>query len=209
MHWLSQDSFRKTKRGPFKGPPTTLIYKIDIMGLQEVKDEILNEAEKKSQELEKQGENKAEEIIEDAEKEAEKIVKVSREELENEKEKIRKKRTSKANMDAKQKIQKSKEKNVKKAFESFEEELNKLSESEREKFVENAKENANFNVGLVKGSEEFEEFVDQDFEEMESKGLILESSNGEKSLNLTFSRIRDEYEKNYRSNVAKKLFSEV
>ena len=179
------------------------------MGLQEVKDEILNDAERKSQEIEEEGTERAEEIIEEAEEEANQIVEEAKKEAEEEKEKLRKKRISKANMEAKKKVQASKEKNVGKIFDKFEERLGDLSESDKKQFLENNIQGCNFEVGLVKGSEEFEGLVDTDFEQIDSKGVVLESSSGEKSLNLTFERIRDEYEKNYRSDVARKLFEEV
>lgn len=109
-------------------------------------------------------------------------------------------------MEAKKKVQTSKESSVNKAFEQFGEELADLSKSDRESLLENAKEKANFEVETVKGSKEFEDLVD---EEIDEKGLILESGDREKSLNLTFSRIQEEYRKNYRGEVARILFEEV
>ncbi|MEF8880602.1 MAG: hypothetical protein V5A72_02110, partial [Candidatus Nanohaloarchaea archaeon] len=61
----------------------------------------------------------------------------------------------------------------------------------------------------ISGSEEFEEFVDKEFEEIEEQGLVLESMDGKKSLNLTFSRIVEDFKRNHRGETAKILFSEV
>jgi len=176
------------------------------MGLQEVKDEILNEAEEKAEQLRVEGDEEAQKIIQDAEEKAEQIEKESEENIDAEKEALRQKEISKANMEAKKKVQTSKESSVNKVFEKFGEELENLSEKDRETLLENAKAQAAFEVDSVKGSEEFEDLVDEIIDE---KGLILESSDGEKSLNLTFSRIQEEYRKNYRSDVARILFDEV
>jgi V/A-type H+-transporting ATPase subunit E len=179
------------------------------MGLQEVKDEILNEAEQKASRIKEEGDTEAEEIIADAEARAEKIKEENREKIEKEKEALEKKKVSKAEMDAKKEVQEAKQESVEKAFEAFSDELYELSDDQLKKFVESEMEEANFEVETVRGSEEFEEFVDEDFEEMDGKGLILESSDGKKSLNLTFDRIIEDFRRNHRGETAKILFDEV
>ena len=179
------------------------------MGLQEVKDEILNEAEQKASRIKEEGENEAEEIINDAEARAEKIKEENKEGIEKEKKALEKKKVSKAEMDAKKKIQEAKQDSVEKTFEAFSDRLNDLSDDELEAFVENAIEEANFEVENIQGSEEFEEFVEGEFEEIDEKGLILESSDGKKSLNLTFQRIIEDFRRNNRGDTAKILFDGV
>ncbi|EHK00556.1 hypothetical protein HRED_03449, partial [Candidatus Haloredivivus sp. G17] len=41
------------------------------------------------------------------------------------------------------------------------------------------------------------------------QGLLLESANGKKSLNLSFERIIEDFKRSYRGEVAEKLFDEV
>lgn len=179
------------------------------MGLQEVKDEILNEAEEKASRIKEEGETEADEIIESAEQEAEQVREEAKEEIEEEKQALKQKEISKAEMDAKKKVQHSRQKSVEEVFKAFEEELNGLSNSQLESFVKNAKDKANFEVEKITGSSEFEEFVDLDFEETEEQGLLLESANGKKSLNLSFERIIEDFKRSYRGEVAEKLFDEV
>lgn len=169
----------------------------------------MNEAEEKASRIKEEGEERADEIIESAEEEAEQIREEAETEIEEEKKALRKKEISKAEMDAKKKIQHSRQKSVEEVFKAFEEELDNLSDSQLESFVENAKDKANFEVERIAGSREFEEFVETDFEETEEQGLLLESANGEKSLNLSFERIVEDFKRNYRGQVAEKLFDEV
>jgi|GEM_PF-529464 len=179
------------------------------MGLQEVKDEILNEAEEKASRIKEDGEEQSDEIIESAEREAEQIREEVKREIEQEKQALRKKEISKAQMDAKKRIQESRQKTVESVFKAFEEELEGLSDSELEKFVENARDMADFEVNNVVGSKEFEDVVETDFEVMDEQGLILESENEEKSLNLSFDRIVDDFRKRHRGNIAKILIGDA
>lgn len=179
------------------------------MGLQEVKDEILNEAEEKAARIRDEGEKKADEIIESAEEEAEKIKDKTDREIKEEKEAMEKKEISRAEMNAKKRIQKARQEVVTETFKDFREKLEDLTDDQMQAFVEEAKQQANFDVNKIEGSEEFKEFVDTEFEEMDQKGLILESGDGKKSLNLTFDRLVDEFKRNYRGNVAQILFDEV
>lgn len=179
------------------------------MGLQEVKDEILNEAEQKASRIKEEGDSKAEEIITEGENRAEKIKEENREIIKKEKKALEKKKVSKAKMDSNKEIQEAKQESVEKAFKSFSDELDDLSDSQLQKFVDSAMDEANFEVERIQGPKEFEEYVDEDFEEMNEKGLILESSDGKKSLNLTFDRIIQDFRRNHRGEAAKILFDEV
>lgn len=180
------------------------------MGLKQVKEEILNEAQRKSKEIEKEGDEEAEEIIEKAEEKAEEIIESSKKEIREEKERLEKKQISKAKMDAKKKVQRTKEKSLKKTFSEFHQKLESLNEEERENFLDSAEQQANFNIGTIKASKEFESIVDEEkFEEISRRGVILESEKGEKSLNLTFDQICEDYKKNNRGNIAQILFKEV
>ena len=178
------------------------------MGLQQVTDEILDEAEEKANEIKSEMESERDEIISEAEEKADGIVSEAEEEIEDEKQALKQKEMSKAKMESKQKIQEAKQGEITKVFEEFREGLEELNKSEREALVENGKESANFEVGLIKGSEEFEDVVDEEFEEIDQKGIILESNDGSKSVNLTFDRIHQEFRKDHRSEVAQRLFDQ-
>jgi vacuolar-type H+-ATPase subunit E/Vma4 len=64
-------------------------------------------------------------------------------------------------------------------------------------------------VGKVLGNEEFSEAVSShDFEQIQEDGIIVESENGERRLNLTFEKIRQDFEQNYRKDVAEMLLDQ-
>ena len=177
------------------------------MGLEDVKQDILNEAEKEADEILEEAEDEKEEIIGEAESEAERIREESEEEIEDKKKSLEKKTVSNANMEAKQKKLEAKEKALDEAFESFEEELEDLSEDDRKSMLENCIEDAEFDVGLVRGGESFEGLTDEEFESADMDGFVLVSDDGERQLNFTLDKIVDDFRNSYRKEVAEKLFN--
>ncbi len=176
------------------------------MGLEEVTDDILNEAEQKSNQLVKEARAEAESIREEAEEKAERIKQEAEEEVEEKKESLEKKALSGARMKAREIKLREKQKQLDEVFENFREELEDLDASEREEFVDRCIEKAGFDVGTVKGSAEFEDAVDMEFEEKEIDGIILESEDGERRMDFTFDRIARNYRENLRKDVAEVLF---
>lgn len=178
------------------------------MGLQEVKSDILADAESKSDQIVEEAEQEADKILEEARKEAKKIEEKYEEQLDQEKESYRKKEISNANMKAREKRLEAKQEKMQEAFDSFEERLEDLSDSEREEYVERCLERVNFDVGKVIGGSDFEEFVDVDFEEKDVHGIIVVSEDGTKRQNFTFTKIVQQFREDYRKKVAEELFPE-
>lgn len=176
------------------------------MGLDDVKNEILEEAEQEAEEIKEDAENRKEEILEEAEREAERLRDEADEEIQEEKEALEKKAVSNANMEGRKRKLNTKEKALGKAFEQFQEHLEDLSDSDKEAMINRAIDDANFDVGLVKGSEEFEDFIDEDFEASDVNGFVLVSENGERQLNFSYSKIADDFREKYRKDVADTLF---
>lgn len=177
------------------------------MGLEEVKDEILQEAEQEADRKVSEAEEEAEEIVEEAEKKAEKIREEEKEKLEEEKESLRKQEVSNARMSAKEEKLRAREENLSKAFEKFRERLENLEEDERQDFVEQCLEKVDFEVGKVIGNAEFEDAVDLDFEEKEDiSGVIAVSEDGTRRQSFTFDKIVEQYKDRYRKEVAETLF---
>lgn len=176
------------------------------MGLEEVKQDILEEAKAKADKIVKDAEREAEEIIEDAREEAEKIRERYQDELEEEKESYRQKEISNARMKAKEQRLEAKQEKMEEVFEEFEEELQDLSDSEKEAYVENCLEKVDFEVGKVIGGPGFEDFVDVEFDKRDTSGIIVVSEDGEKRQNFAFDKIVQQYRDQYRKNVAEKLF---
>lgn len=178
------------------------------MGLQEVKSDILEDAESKADRIVEEAEQEADEILEEARQEAKKIREKYEKELEQEKEDYRKKEISNAKMKARQKELEAKQEKMEEAFNTFREELEDLTDSEKQEYVENCLDSVNFEVGKVIGSSDFEEFVDTDFEEKDIDGVIVVSDDGTKRQNFTFDKIVQQFREEYRKKVAEKLFKE-
>ncbi|MFB6145007.1 MAG: V-type ATP synthase subunit E family protein [Candidatus Nanohaloarchaea archaeon] len=178
------------------------------MGLQEVKSDILEDAESRADDIVKEAEEQAQEILDEAEEEAEEIREKYEKQLEDEKEAYRKKEISNANMKAREKELQAKQEKMEQVFQEFREELKDLSDDERENYIKNCMDSVDFEVGKVLGGSEFEAFVDTDFEEEDIDGIIVVSKDGNRRQNFTFSKIVDQFEDEYRKNVAEKLFED-
>lgn len=179
------------------------------MGLQQVKDEILDEAEEQSAEIKEDAEAYREEKLEEAEKEADKIIEEAEEEIEERKEDLRKKKISNARMEAKRNKLEAEKEEINKLFEEFEEEMKDLSDDEAADMLENAVEETSFEVGKVVGSSQFKDAAedeDLEFEEEDREGFLILSENGERRRDYSFNKIFKEFEENHRKQVADKLF---
>ncbi len=181
---------------------------MNTMGLQEVKSEILNEAEDKADSIIEEAEQERDEIIEEAETEAEKIEEDVKEEIEEKKTSMEKKKLSNARMEARQKKLEAKHSELEKVFEEFREELEKMDSDDRELYVASTIDEVDFEVGKVITGEEFSNFVsDHDVEEDDDvRGVILVSSDGEKRQNFTLNKIVESFRDDYRKEVAGELF---
>jgi len=177
------------------------------MGFEEVKNDILNEAEDEADRIIREAEEKKEEILEKARSEAEEIRQEHLEELEEEKESYRKKAISTARMKAKEEKLEAREENLSKVFHNFRDELDNMSKEEKKDYVESCLEKPEFEIGKVLGSEQFEEFVDVEFEEDESlEGIVVVSKDGNRRQNFCFDKITEQFKNRYRKQVADKLF---
>ncbi|MFQ3275632.1 MAG: V/A-type H+-transporting ATPase subunit E [Candidatus Nanohaloarchaea archaeon] len=181
--------------------------KKDTMGLEEIKSEILQEAEQKSDEIVKEAEEERDRIIEEAEEEAEQIKEEMEEELEEEKENYRKKALSSARMKAKEEKMRAKQDEIEEVFKEFRHYLDKLTESEKEKFAESCLDKVDFEVAKVEGSSEFSGAVDVDFEEKENiEGIRVISEDGSRMQSFTFDKILKQMKEEHRKEVADILF---
>ena len=177
------------------------------MGLEDVKNEIIEDAKQEKRQLLREAEEKEQEIISEGEAEAEEIKKDAEEEIEEEKESIRKRTESNANMEAKKLKLEAKQNLIEETFEKFRSNLEDLSDEERRDFVNNAVENAGFEVGKIRGSSSFKDAVENyEFEEVEDAGIVLISSDGERRVNYKLDKILEDFKQDYRKKVAEKLF---
>lgn len=182
------------------------------MGLQDVKKEILEDAKKEAEKLQKEAKDREDEIIEKAENKAKSIQKEAKEEIKDKKESERQKTVSSAKMKArKQKLQAKQEK-IDEAFDEFKSDLENLDEEERKEFLENSIEDAEFNVAKIEVSSDFEPAVDERkhdvIENNEINGFILNSEDGQRSKNYSIDKIMQMYKDKHRKKVAKILFED-
>lgn len=176
------------------------------MGLEQVKDEILQEAREEAAEIREEAEEKADQILEDARKEADRIREKMEGEIEEEKQAMEKKAMSNARMEAKQQKLREKQKRLDEVFLEFTE---NLDIDNRENFVSRCIEKAGFEPERLKASPGFEEVAEElglEFEKAEIDGVILESQGGERSIDFTLDSIAENYRKNHRKEVAERLF---
>ncbi|MFB6207933.1 MAG: V-type ATP synthase subunit E [Candidatus Nanohaloarchaea archaeon] len=178
------------------------------MGLEDVKTDILNDAEQKAESIVQEAKDEKEEIIEEARTEAEKIRENAREEVEKRKEEMEREALSNARMEARNQKLEAQQEVLEEVFSDFREELSELSDSEKKQFVESCLDRAGFEIGKVMGGPGFEEHVSEEFEEIDSEGIIVVSEDGSRRKNFTFDKIVDNYRDRYRKEVAGELFEE-
>lgn len=179
------------------------------MGLEQVKSEILEEAREEADEIISEAEEKAEEIVSEAEEKADKIREETEHEIEERKESIRRKALSNARMKAKQRRESARQDSIDDAFNQFRNELSTLDEDDRESFVQSCVDKVEFDIGEIKGSEDFEDAIseeDFDFHEIQDSGIVIVSENGERRQDFRFSRLLENFRQNHRKEVASTLF---
>lgn len=176
------------------------------MGLEEIKSEILKDAEQESDEIVEEAKQQKKEILNEAEEEAEEIREQIEEELEEEKESYRKKALSNARMKAKQEKMKAKQEKIDEVFDEFRDHLGDLSKTDREQFAERCLEKVDFEVARVEGSSEFEGAFDAEFEETDINGIRVFNEDGSRRQSFTFDKIVQQYRDRFRREVADILF---
>lgn len=179
------------------------------MGLKDVKDDILTEAEQEADEIVSEAEEEADKILQEAEEQADSVLQDAEEEIEEKKNSLEKQELSNARMEARKKKLDAKQEAIEKVFEGFQDELEDLSEDERKRFVNNCLERAEFEVGAVKASEEFKDAVEAegyDPEDFHKTGILVVSKDGNRKQEYSFERIVQNMKDSYRKEVSEVLF---
>ncbi|MFB6116603.1 MAG: V-type ATP synthase subunit E family protein [Candidatus Nanosalina sp.] len=177
------------------------------MGLEDVKNEIITEAKQEKKQILEEAEEEKQKILDEAEEKADSIREDAEEEIKEDKEAIRKRTVSNANMEAKKTKLNAKHEELEEVFKKFRERLSNLNKDEKQKFVKNAVSEVDFDVGEILGSSDFKEAVqDYDFSEIDQEGIILVSVDGERRVNYTFDKIKEDFRENHRKEIAKILF---
>lgn len=179
------------------------------MGLENVKDDIISEAEQKAEQIRQDAEDEASEILQEAEEKADRIMEKAEKEIEKEKEALEKQKISNANMKARETKLKAKQEKIEEVFKHFRQRIKTMSQSEKEDFVKNCINSVQFDVGEVMASEEFRDAVESagyNAESLDEPGVVVVSENRERRQDFTIERIAKNFRDQHRKKVAEVLF---
>ena len=179
------------------------------MALEDVKSEVLNNAEQEAKQIRKEAEEKAEEMKQEARERAEEIEERVEEEIDEKKESIEKKSLANARMEAQQIELEEKGKVMDSIFEELREEIEEKAEENSEEFVENCIDSVKFEIGSIKASKDFVDSAEDagfDVDEIDETGVVLISEDGLKRQDYTFDKIIEDYRQRFQGETAEKLF---
>jgi len=179
------------------------------MALKDVKQDILDEAEQKAQEIRSEADQEAEEILDEARDRAREIEKKREEDLEEEKDKIEKRSISEAEMEARDRRLELKGDIIDDVFENFRSRISDLDEPQRSSFVEEAVDSVEFEVDSVEASEDYMDLsTEHDTVQSDVEGFVLVSEDGSVRQSFTTEKILDSFREGYKKQVADLLFGE-
>lgn len=180
------------------------------MSLEDVKDEILDEAERKAQNIVEEASSHKDDVINAAEERAESIVEQARQEAEKEVEARRRKELSSARMEARKKRLAARQDVLDDAFDRFREELDALDENEERDLIETGLDRLSsaVDIGTVHAPAAFEDLATEygDFAELDGRGFIAETADGNRRFDMRFQQIADDVIDDHRKDVAEVLF---
>lgn len=179
------------------------------MSLEQVKNEILQEARKKAEKIEQEGSEKKKELIEEAEEEAEKIKKDAKEEAKTKAERMERKELSKTRLEQRKKNLDLKSEKIDEVLDEFESELEGFLQENTKKILQKIKDDSDFEIGKVKVGQEQDLNTDLEVKKtLEEPGLVAVSSDGSRQVSYTLTNIMSNFKKNHRQELAKILFDE-
>lgn len=182
------------------------------MGLDDVKAEILDEAERKAQNIVDEATDHKDEVLSDAEQRAENIVEEAQNEAEKEAEALRRKELSSARMEARKKRLAAREDVLDDAFDQFRETVLNLDEDEERELIEAGLDRLSetADIGTVHAPAAFEDLATEygDYAELDGRGFIAETADGSRRFDMRFQQIADDVIEEHRKDAAEVLFRE-
>lgn len=180
------------------------------MGLQDVKNEIVEEAEARAEVIVEEAEAQKEELLSEAKEQAEDLVQEAEEEAEQESEAIRRKKLSAARMQARKKKLQARESILDEAFDTFKERILNLDTEKEQELIENALKRLDddIDIGTVYAAEKHEDVATQygDFEAKDIHGVIVETADGSRRFDMQFEEVADRVIEDNRRAVSEVLF---
>lgn len=180
------------------------------MGLDAVKQEIKDEAEREAGNIISDAEDTKEEILEEAREETEQILEEAEAEARETAEALRKKEISGARMEAKEKRLAAREDVLEQAFDRFRERVDDLDEDTEQELVEAALERLQdqVDIGTVRAREALEDVAADygTFEAHDDRGVVVETADGSRRFDLTFDTVAERTIDASRKEVSEVLF---
>jgi len=180
------------------------------MGLEEVKEEILNNARNDSSKIIEEGKKEAQEII----SKAKKRIDEHKEKLKDDKEKLienlEKMKMAQARSEAKKLVLDKKKQIINNIFEKVKQKLSGLNDSERKKYIQKLTEKAKneISIATVYCNKKDKKFL-QDFRCEETDiigGVIVENKDKSIRIDYSFETIMNNLKETSLQDIAKKLF---
>lgn len=182
------------------------------MGLEDVKEEILNQAEQQARNIVEEAANHKSEVVSEAEQKAENILEEARQEAEKRAEALRRKELASARMAARKHRLAARQDVLEEAFTRFREELQGLDEDTERRLIEAGLERLSntVDIGTVHAPPAFQGVAEEygDFVELDGRGFIAETVDGSRRFDMRFQQIADDVIQDHRKNVAEVLFSD-
>jgi V/A-type H+-transporting ATPase subunit E len=184
------------------------------MGLDQVKHEILQDAEEEADRIVEEAEQQAEEIVDEAEEKAEQLKEEAQQEAEEKAEALRRQELASANMEAQRKKLSAKQGVIEDAFERLEERVRDMDTEKKLDLLTDVIEDIKdeITIGRVETSEdlvsELEDRVDAEVVATDIEGVIIENEDGSMRYDYSFATMLQNVRKNGRKAAASKLFDE-
>ncbi|MFB6077105.1 MAG: V-type ATP synthase subunit E family protein [Candidatus Nanohaloarchaea archaeon] len=182
------------------------------MGLQDVKTEIIDEAEREAEQIRSEAEEQKQEILEEAEERKQEILEEAETEAEERIEALRKKELSSARMEARQMKMEARQDVLDDAFEAFRDAVHDLDSDTEAELVEDALEALadRIDIGTVTVADAFEDIASAygTVETDDVRGVIVESADGSRRFDMRFDRMADRTIEEHRQEVAEVLFDD-
>lgn len=180
------------------------------MGLEDVKNEITEEAAAEAKTIVDEAEARKQELLDEAEQDAEQIVEQAEQDAEQEAASLRRKKLSAARMDAKKKRLAAREELLEAVYDQFRERVNDLGEEKTRELIENALERLSDDVeiGTVYTREAYKDLAREygEFEEKDVHGVIVETADGSRQFNLRFDTVAEQVINDNQKAVSEVLF---
>lgn len=178
------------------------------MGLEEVKSEIIDEAESRADVIIEEAEARKEEMLEEARKKAEEKVEQAERKAEQEAEALRRKKLSSARMQAKKKRLTARQELLDDVHEQFTDRVQNLDDDKEAELIEQALDDLDdqVDIGTVYTRSTHKDLAEKygEFEEKDIRGVIVETADGARRFDMRFEEIAEQT-----INDSKKAVSEV